>query len=241
MNSITIKNLNKKFEIEVKPKNFLHKLKKKLIGKEIKREILVNKDVNIDIKHGEIIGIVGPNSAGKSTLFRLISKIYQPTNGFIEVNGKIVSLIGLKRGLREELSMIDNILFFGCLFGMTRKEMKKRLDSIIEGSKLESFSETKIKNFSEGMKERLILSIAFNTEFDILLLDEVFSSIDEEFLDKNFEVIRNFKKKNKTILITSHNLEIIKRYCDKVIWFDKGEIKKVSGIEIVEEYKNERK
>ena len=236
MNSINIINIEKTFKIKEKSKSFLDLLKNKLTGRNNKKTIWANKEINFQAYPGEIIGIIGQNSAGKTTLFRMISKIYLPTNGKIETNGKIVSIINLKKALRENLTMIDNIYLFGCLFGMTRKEIKHKIKSIIKQSELEKFKETKVDNFSEGMKERLVLSLAFNADFEILLLDEIFTSVDKKFLDKNKDILIDLKKKNKTILLISHNLDIIKKYCDRIIWMEKGKINKIGHKEILEEY-----
>ena len=190
-----------------------------------KREIIVLNNLSIVICPGEIVGIIGENGSGKSTLLRIIAGIFKADRGSAEINGKIVSLINLGVGLKERLTMRDNIFLMGSLFGLSYGEIKSRFDSVVEFSELKEFIDTKIYQFSAGMIQRLIFSIAIYSSPDILLLDEVFEVGDESFRKKSAEKIKELVKNDKiSVLLVSHDLEMVEKYCDKVLLLRKGQI-----------------
>ena len=237
-NRIIVKNISKKFKIGFKKhQSVLARFVSFFSGKEPKKIIQALKDVSFKVKKAEIVGIIGENGSGKSTLLRVIAGIYKQDKGEINVNGKIISAINLKIGLHQRLTMKDNIYFCCSLFGLSQKEIKKKLHLIVEFAELGNFINTKIYQFSEGMKSRLAFSIAIHCNPEILLLDEVFEVGDEKFKIKSADKIKGFVKKRATVLLVSHDLHMVKKYCDKVIWLDKGKIIKEGDIkEIIKEY-----
>ena len=185
---IIVENVSKKFQIGFKKnQSALERVIDLFSGKEPKKTIQALKDVSFTAEKGEIVGIIGENGSGKSTLLRLIAGIYRQDEGSIIANGKIISVISLVIGLHPRLTLKDNIFLVGSFFGLSQKEIKEKFNSIIEFAELENFVNTKIYQFSEGMKARLAFSIAIHCTPDILLLDEVFEVGDENFRKKSAE------------------------------------------------------
>ena len=230
---IQINNLSKKLKITNLKKTILTHY----LFLQNKRQIIWPiKNVSMTAEPGQIIGIIGPNGAGKTTLLRLISGIYKPTNGEIKTTGKVITLIEPENLFRDRLNIKDNIYYFGHLLGLSKKQIKQRFDLIIEFAELGQFTNTKLFKFSKGMLEKLAFSIAMHTDFDILLLDEIFAVGDEHFKKKSINKLLELKKQNKTIVLVSHDILLIKKYCDKIIWLENGTIKKTGGKQIADEY-----
>lgn len=236
---IIVKNVSKKFKIGFeKNQGALARFISFFSGKNPQRIIQAIDNVSFSVNAGEIVGIIGKNGSGKSTLLRIIAEIYDKDSGKIKTDGKIASLINLNTGLRERLTMKDNIYLCCSLFGLSKKETKKKFNSIIELSGLGSFVNTKIYQFSEGMKQRLAFSIATYSDPEILLFDEVFEVGDEDFKGKSSDKIRDLVKQGAVVLLVSHNLNLIKKHCDRLIWLDKGRIIKEGETKVViEEYR----
>ncbi len=227
MTRVEIKDLSKKFRIGFKKdQNALNRVISVFSGREPKRELWALKDVSFTVSGGEILGIIGENGSGKSTLLRIIAGIYDKNSGTVRTQGNIISLINLYIGLRERLTMEDNIYMCCSLFGLSGSETKQRFDSIVEFSELGDFVNTKVYQFSQGMRQRLSFSIAANCDPDILLIDEVFEVGDEEFKVKSANKIKEFVKNGAAVVLVSHELWMIEKYCDKVIWLHKGKIAK---------------
>lgn len=239
MERIAVEGLLKKFKIGFrKNQSALSRFISVFSGREPKKIIDVLKDISFSVNSGEIVGLIGKNGSGKSTLLRLIAGICRKTKGRIFVNGNLISLIGLGDGMQQRLSMRDNTFLIGSIFGMGQKTIKKRFDSIVKFSELEKFVNTKIYQFSEGMKQRLAFSIAIHCNPDILLLDEVFEVGDGEFKRRSAEKIKELVKKGASVLLVSHEMWMIEKYCDRVIWLDKGKIAKIGKTkEVVKKYK----
>jgi len=187
-----------------------------------KRRVLHN--VSMKIERGEKIGIVGANGSGKSTLLKLISGILQPTTGKISINGRIAPLIELGAGFDYDLSLIDNIVYYGVLLGFTRVEMKSRVDSVLEFAELYDHRHEPFKSLSSGMMARLGFAIATDIRPEILILDEVLSVGDESFRRKCAERIQRFWDAHSTIIVVSHDLSFIRNSCQRAVWLDKGEV-----------------
>jgi ABC-type polysaccharide/polyol phosphate transport system ATPase subunit len=227
MKRIIVNNISKRFKIGFrKHESALGRLVSFFSGREPKKEILVLKDISFSVEEGEILGIVGPNGSGKSTLLRIVAGIYGLDGGEVETNGKIISLINLNIGLQPRLSMRDNIYLCSSLFGISRKTIKKRFNSIVQFAELEKFVDTKLYQFSNGMLERLAFSIAIHCNPEILILDEVFEVGDESFKMKSAKKIKEFAKIGGSVLFVSHDDKMIKRYCDRVIKLEFGKIVK---------------
>jgi len=238
MHRIIIHNISKKFNIGFKKKqSALARFISIYSGKEPKRELKVLKNISFQASAGEIVGIIGANGSGKSTLLRIIAGIYDQDKGSIEKNGKLISIIGLGSGLKDRLSMKDNIYLIGSYFGLTKKSIKKNFNSIVKFADLSNFVNTKIYQFSQGMLQRLAFSIAVHCDPQILLLDEVFEVGDQEFRKRSAERIKELVANGATTLLVSHELELIKQYCNRVIWLGKGKvIKEGDAKEVVREY-----
>jgi len=235
---IIIENVSKKFKIGFKKnQSALARLISLFSGKEPQRTIAALKNISLKCYSGEIFGIIGENGSGKSTLLRCIAGIYD-YEGTIKSEGKIISLINLNVGLQPRLTMKDNIFLCCSLFGLGNKEIKKRFNSIVEFSGLKNFVNTKIYQFSEGMKARLAFSIAIHCNPEILLLDEVFGVGDETFKAISSRKIKELVSNGALVILVSHDLEMIEKYCDRVIWMEKGKIKREGETnEIIREYK----
>lgn len=238
-NRIIVDNVNKKFKIGfIKNQSVLSKILSIFSGKENKKTLVALKNISFGIKEGEIVGIVGDNGSGKSTLLRCIARIYSKDSGKIGTKGKVISLINLKLGMQQRIDMKENIFLTGTLFGMTKKEIKKRFISIINFSGLNDFINTKIYQFSEGMKQRLVFSIAIHCNPKILLLDEIFEVGDGDFKKRSANKIKELVKQGASVLLVSHDLDLIKKHCNKIIWMEKGKIfKEGKTKEIIKEYK----
>ncbi len=187
-------------------------------------EFLALDDVSLSIKHGQTIGIIGPNGSGKSTLLKLISKIIIPTKGEVVVNGLLSALLELGAGFHPDLTGRENIYINAAILGMRKREVDAKLDEIISFSELEKFIDTPVKNYSSGMYMRLGFSVAINVNPDILLVDEVLAVGDQSFQAKCFNVIHDFMKRGKTIIIVSHDLETVSDICNQVVFLKDGKI-----------------
>ncbi len=239
MKRIVLEGIEKNFRIGFKKnQTVLARVISVFSGKEPKKILHVLKGISFSADRGEIVGMVGKNGSGKSTLLRIIAGIYEKDKGNIMVNGNLISLIGLGSGFQPRLTTKENILLVGSLFGLSQKTIRKRFNSIIEFAELEDFVNTKLYQFSEGMKQRLAFSIAINCEPDILLLDEVFEVGDQKFRFKSSEKIKELAKKGTTVLLVSHELWMIEKHCSRVIWLDKGKIMMDGKVEeVMKEYK----
>ncbi len=175
------------------------------------------KDINLEIKRGEIIGIIGPNGAGKSTLLKILAEVTTPSTGEIEIYGKLASILEIGIGFQPELSGYDNIFLVGQLYGLRKKEISKKIDKIIELFGFPDFIHTEVKHYSSGMYMRLAFSIIINIEADIYLFDEVLNVGDAPFQWKALSEIKKLKEKGKTVLIVTHVPKTIHNICDKML------------------------
>jgi lipopolysaccharide transport system ATP-binding protein len=182
------------------------------------------KDVNFTINQGESVGIIGPNGSGKTTIFKLISRISYPTKGKVIVNGKVGSLIDLYAGFHPELTGSENIYLNAAIRGMPRRETRKRLDEILSFAGIERFKDTPIKHYSAGMCMRLSFSVAIHCPFDILLIDEVLAVGDISFQKRCTGKITEAHRAGKTILFVSHDAEKIGQICSRVIYLSYGSL-----------------
>ena len=189
--------------------------------KEIRK---VLKNINIDRRKGETVALIGVNGSGKSTLLKLITRIIYPTKGTIKVNGKVSSLLELGAGFHPDFSGRENIYFNASIFGLSKKEIDDRLESIIEFSELGDFIDTPIRTYSSGMYMRLAFSVAINVDADIILIDEILAVGDQHFQEKCMDKMLELKKKGKTIVFVSHSSDAVKFLCDRAIWLKDGKV-----------------
>jgi len=183
------------------------------------------KDINFNVKQGEVFGIIGKNGAGKSTLLRILSRITEPTTGRIEIFGRVASLLEVGTGFNPELSGRDNIYLNGTILGMTKKEIDLKFDEIISFSGVEKFIDTPVKRYSSGMKVRLAFSVAAHLDPEILIIDEVLAVGDAEFQRKCLGKMRDVAdKEGRTVLFVSHNMAAVKTLCTKGLVIEKGRL-----------------
>ena len=188
-------------------------------------------NISFNVKHGEIFGIIGRNGGGKTTLLRIISKIYSPDSGSVDVKGTIIPVLALGLGFHPELTAITNIFQSSILLGFKKEEISKRVEDIIKFAELEKFADTKIKNFSAGMQMRLAFATSVLVDPDVLILDEVFAVGDLNFQKKCFDTIMSFKKRGKAIIFVSHDMVPIKNFCDTVMFLKDGKIGNIGSPE----------
>jgi ABC-type polysaccharide/polyol phosphate transport system ATPase subunit len=182
-------------------------------------------NVSFRLKKGDILGIIGENGAGKSTILKILAKVTEPTKGGVKVDGRVGALIEIGAGLHSELTGSENIFLYGAILGMKRREVKDKFNKIVEFSGLKEFLNTPVKFYSSGMYLRLGFSVTVYTDPDILLIDEVLAVGDERFQRKCFEKIDEFRNSGKTIIFVSHNLIQVQNLCQQVLWLDGGRIK----------------
>lgn len=189
------------------------------------KEQHVLRDINFEVRKGDFFGIVGRNGSGKSTLLKLISGIYVPDSGRIRVNGKLVPFIELGVGFNPELTGRENVFLNGALLGFTRAQIENMYDDIVQFAELEEFMDQKLKNYSSGMQVRLAFSVAIQAQGDILVLDEVLAVGDEAFQRKCDAYFAKVKKDaNKTVILVTHDMNAVKRYCNKAVLIKDGEV-----------------
>lgn len=181
-------------------------------------------DVSFKVNSGEFFGIVGRNGSGKSTLLKLLAGIYSPNKGNLKVNGRLTPFIELGVGFNPELTGKENVFLNGALLGFDRRQMEKMYESIVSFAELERFMDQKLKNYSSGMQVRLAFSIAIRAESDILLIDEVLAVGDAAFQRKCFDYFMKIKKEKHTLILVTHDMGAVRRYCDKAIMIDKGRV-----------------
>ncbi len=203
-----------------------------------KNDILhVLKDINIQINKGESVALIGTNGSGKSTLLKLMTKIIYPNKGKIVTNGKLTSLLELGAGFHEDFTGRENIYFNASIFGLTKSEIDQKIDEIIEFSELGDFIDNPVRTYSSGMYMRLAFSVAINVQAEILLIDEILAVGDQHFQDKCFKKLIDLKESGKTIVIVTHNMQQVKKFCNRAIWLYKGEVRKDGPVdEVLEEY-----
>lgn len=182
------------------------------------------KEISFDVKAGEFLGIIGKNGSGKSTLLKILAGIYEPDSGSITRRGKISPFLELGVGFNPELTGRENVFLSGAILGLRKKQINQIYDHIVSFAGVERFMDQPLKNFSSGMTVRLAFSLAIHSVADVLLLDEVLAVGDQEFQTKCFDVFKNFKRDGKTIILVSHSLDVMKDFCDRVIWIEQGKV-----------------
>jgi ABC-2 type transport system ATP-binding protein len=189
-----------------------------------KDDFFALQDLNLDIKVGQTVGLIGHNGSGKSTLLKVIGGIIRPTSGMLQRRGQIAALLELGAGFHPDLTGRENIFMNGSILGLTRKQLAAKFDEIVEFSGIGEFIETQVKFYSSGMYVRLAFAIAISVEPDILLVDEVLAVGDEAFQQKCMDTIRQFQNDGCTIVLVSHSAEQIRDMCDRVVVLEHGNV-----------------
>jgi lipopolysaccharide transport system ATP-binding protein len=195
--------------------------------------------VTLRIPRGATMGIIGRNGAGKSTLLKIITGIYTPTSGSVDVHGRVSALLDLGAGFHPEFSGRENILINGIILGMSRSEIRRRMQTIIDFSELGEFIDEPVRTYSSGMYMRLAFSVATHVDPDILLIDEILAVGDEHFSRKSRAKMSEFKKGGRTIVLVTHDLNTVQTWCDQAVWIDAGLIRAVgTPSEVVKQYRD---
>src|SRR5471032_1761377 len=203
-------------------------LKSALLQRSIVRELQPSEtfpalsDVSFTVPKGCTYGVIGRNGSGKSTALKLVAGITKPTSGTVKVVGRISALIELGAGFHPEISGRENVFINGIMLGLTRRQVQERFDDIVDFAELREFIDAPVKTYSSGMYMRLGFAVAINVNPDVLLVDEVLAVGDEGFTHKCLDKFAEFKRSNKTILLVTHSLNLIERFCDEALWLDAG-------------------
>ena len=185
----------------------------------------VLKDISFEVKKGDFFGVIGRNGSGKSTLLRIISQIYVPDSGTVTVNGRLVSFIELGVGFNPELTGRENVYLNGAMLGFSVNEINSMYDEIVDFSELRPFMNQKLKNYSSGMQIRLAFAVAIQAKSDILVLDEILAVGDEAFQRKCNEYFLNIKKEGKTVILVTHAMDSVRKYCNRAVLIEDGLVK----------------
>lgn len=232
MVALSVENVSKSFKIPHRKQTSVIEAFTNFFKPVSKDTLDVLKNINFTINRGETVGIIGGNGAGKSTLLKILASIYLPDSGVIKTNGKVVPFLELGVGFNPELTGRENVFLNGIILGMKRSFLEKKLNQIVEFAELERFIDLPLKNFSSGMQVRLAFAIAFMSEADIYLLDEVFSVGDMAFQEKSRAIFSDLKKKGKTLILVSHSPLVVNSFCSRVLLLNNGKIQDFSSAEI---------
>src|SRR3954467_1178436 len=227
MNSITVINASKIYRRYSRRRQF-STLKSALLSRSLIRNLRPDetfsavRNVTFSVAKGQTLGVIGRNGSGKSTLLKLVAGITKPSTGSVEVAGRISALIELGAGFHPEISGRENVFINGIMLGLTKREITKRFDEIVEFAELEDFIDAPVKTYSSGMYMRLGFAVAIHVDPDVLLVDEVLAVGDEGFTHKCLDKFAEFRRRNKTILLVTHSLSLVERFCDEALWLDEG-------------------
>lgn len=234
--AIEVQDVYKTFNVYLDKANSLKE--KMLFWKRNRKEVReVLRGINLNIKRGEAVALIGVNGSGKSTLLKLMTKIIYPNKGKIIINGKLTSLLELGAGFHPDFSGRENIYFNASIFGLTRKQIDDRLEQIIEFSELRDFIDNPVRTYSSGMFMRLAFAVAINVDADILLVDEILSVGDQHFQEKCINKMKQLKEEGKTMVFVTHSLDSARELCDRAVWLSNG-VLKLDGKtnEVIEKY-----
>lgn len=232
--AIKVENLTKTFRIYHEKRDSVYEAISGFFSKKkYYEELLVLNNISFEIKKGEMFGIIGRNGIGKTTLLRLIARIYKPNSGKITVNGNLVPFLGLGAGFNGEMTARDNVILYGKLLGLHKNEIEGKIRDVIKFAELEKFEDTKLKNFSSGMYARLAFATAVQVDPDIVLMDEILSVGDVGFQKKSYETFLEFKKEKKTIVLVTHDLNTVRESCDRTMFLNDGKIVKIGESQLV--------
>lgn len=221
--SIDVNHVTKTFKLySDKPQTLKERLVRGFKNKTEVRTVL--NDINLQIKKGETVALIGVNGSGKSTLLKLMTKIIYPNKGTLNTYGKLTSLLELGAGFHPDFTGRENIYFNAAIFGLTKKEIEDRIQNIIDFSELGDFIDSPVRTYSSGMYMRLAFSVAINVDAEILLIDEILAVGDQHFQEKCFAKLEELAKSNMTIVIVSHSLDSLRKLCDRAIWINDGKV-----------------
>src|SRR3954451_1367307 len=227
MNSITVTNASKVYRRYSRRRQF-STIKSALLSRSLIGNLRPDetfsavRGVTFTVPPGRTLGVIGRNGSGKSTLLKLVAGITKPTTGSVEVKGRISALIELGAGFHPEISGRENVFINGVMLGLTRRQIQQRFDAIVEFAELQEFIDAPVKTYSSGMYMRLGFAVAIHVDPEVLLVDEVLAVGDEGFTHKCLDKFAEFRRRNKTILLVTHSLNLVERFCDDALWLDGG-------------------
>jgi len=230
MNAITVTNASKVYRRYSRRRQF-STLKSALLSRSLIRDLRPDetfaalRDVTFNVRAGQTLGVIGRNGSGKSTLLKLVAGISKPTSGTVAVVGRISALIELGAGFHPEISGRENVFINGIMLGLSKREITRRFDEIVEFAEMQDFIDAPVKTYSSGMYMRLGFAVAIHVDPDVLLVDEVLAVGDEGFTHKCLDKFAEFKRRGKTILLVTHALGLVERFCDEALWMDSGQLK----------------
>ncbi len=231
--AIEVKNISKTFKVPHEKHMTLKATALNVLRKKRYEEFQALKNINFEVKKGEFFGIIGRNGCGKSTLLKIIASIYIPTEGQIKIKGKISPFLELGVGFNPELTARENVFLGGSILGLSRKEIFKKFDEIIQFAELEEFVDMKFKNFSSGMQVRLAFSLSIYAHAEILLMDEVLAVGDANFQAKCLEEFKKYRQRGKTVVLVTHDIGTVRQHCDRAALLRNGKIVKIGKAEDV--------
>jgi ABC-type polysaccharide/polyol phosphate transport system ATPase subunit len=222
---IRLENVTQRFRVIQERPDTVRELFSKLLRRQSSyHDFEAVRNVSFEVSPGQMLGIIGRNGSGKSTLLKIIAGVYRPTKGTVRVSGSIAPLIELGAGFHHELTGRENILLNGLLMGYSKRSMLERQERIIEFADIGDFIDAPVKQYSSGMYMRLAFAVATEVDPDILLVDEILAVGDAGFKEKCFDRIRNFRASGKTILLVTHTMPDIEKFCDRVLLLEQGSI-----------------
>ena len=232
MNAITLTHASKVYRRYSRRHQFAT-LKSALLSGSLTRDLRPDetfaavRDVTVTVPRGRTLGVIGRNGSGKSTLLKLVAGITKPTTGTVHVNGRVSALIELGAGFHPEISGRENVFINGIMLGLTKREIARRFDEIVDFAEMTDFIDAPVKTYSSGMYMRLGFAVAIHVDPDVLLVDEVLAVGDEGFTHKCLDKFAEFKRRGKTILLVTHALGLVERFCDEALWMDQGSMQAI--------------
>ena len=230
MHAIEVTNASKVYRRYSQRRQFTT-LKSALLSRSLTRDLRPDetfaavRDLTVSVARGRTLGVIGRNGSGKSTLLKLVAGITKPTTGTVHVNGRISALIELGAGFHPEISGRENVFINGIMLGLSKRQIARRFDEIVEFAEMKDFIDAPVKTYSSGMYMRLGFAVAIHVDPDVLLVDEVLAVGDEGFTHKCLDKFAEFKRRGKTILLVTHSLGLVERFCDEALWMDSGSMK----------------
>ncbi|MEP7270262.1 MAG: ABC transporter ATP-binding protein [Acidobacteriota bacterium] len=223
---ILVENVSVKYRVPHERINTLKEYAIRTLQRRVSyNEFFALSDVSVDVRASEVFGVIGRNGAGKSTLLRVISQVMRPTSGRVWRQGRVAPLLELGAGFHQELTGRENVFLNGALLGHSRAEMHRCFDEIVEFAELGDFLDTPIRNYSSGMTARLGFAVATAIRPDVLIVDEVLSVGDARFQEKCKARIAEFRSTGATILLVSHDAELVETICNRAVWLEKGRVR----------------
>ncbi len=241
--SISFENIGKKYKLGSWQPGPLHRLRRRFSpASEDSRDFWALRNVSFHVRPGEVLGIIGHNGAGKSTILKILAGVTKPTTGSMNLNGRLSALIELGAGFHPELTGRDNVYLNGAILGLKKRQINGIFADIVDFAELDEFIDTPVKHYSSGMYARLGFSIAVHVDPDVLLVDEVLSVGDYVFQQKSLQRMLSFRKQAKAMIFVSHNLVAVQTICDKVIWLHEGQVRMLGKpSEVIRAYQYQRR